>query len=147
MPKGGRRPGSGRKPKVSHLRALDGGVNRRPVSSIAQTPEPTAPIETFEPPSDLAPEAVAVWCRLAPLAFARRTLTRTTEFAFCLLCRQIVLEAMLSKIAAGAPEHRGVMQRVEAALLRFDLAPCGKPLYEPEPPKAKPKIGLARFLA
>ena len=118
--RGGLRPGSGAKP-------------RRP----AWCP----PVEPFEPSQVLTEVERDAWDRLAPHAFRRRTLTKATEYAFVLLCRSVVLERTLAldPDRRGGRNHRGVMQRIDAQLLRFDLAPNGKPHGEvwdlaPEPP-------------
>jgi hypothetical protein len=113
-------------------------------------------------PSDLPAEQAAVWGELAPLALTQRTLLAATVQAFRDLCEAIVLKrSMLERIEAdgltylkvtvdGAgtehselkahpliSQHRGMMQRVEAGLARFRLAPIGKeilPAAEPSDP-------------
>ena len=124
---GGRRAGSGQKGKrgivLAHPRAA------------------AAPIETFDPPPMLRGKARGVWCALAPLAFEARTLTRATEIAFIILCRNVVLEQKLASTAktAGRSNHRGMIQRVDAELAKFCLAPFGKALSAAvaEPVKSK----------
>src|SRR4051812_42083740 len=95
MPRGGRRPGAGRKPKPAHLRAIDGGAGHRPVLTGVPTTNPStaiAQIEEFDAPDSLPADARAVWLLLAPHAFKARTLVRRTAYQFELLCRNIVLE-------------------------------------------------------
>lgn len=79
--------------------------------------------------------ALAVWHELAPLAFAKQTLTPGTAAAFVMLCRAVVGERALSASPATAfgPNHRGVMQRVDKGLHDFQLAPFGKPLDDAKP--------------
>jgi len=166
MPRGGARPGSGRKPKDPALRALDGGASHRsrahppPISPATTDPAATAApviaaIETFDPPPGLSKTVLRVWAQLAPYAFANRTLVRSTVIAFEMLCRNVALERALARkrLERGGPNHRGLIQRVDAQLLRFNLAPCGKPMYLYEQPKTTtesdpptPANPLARFL-
>lgn len=132
---GGARPGAGRKPKDRALAKLQGSRQR----SVVRFPDrvgavPVAPAAPPIPvdvvcPEDLPDAAKVVWARLAPHAVAACTLTVGTADAFALLCRQVVLERSLSESRdAGLASHRGMMQRVEAGLVRFSLAPMGKPL-------------------
>lgn len=86
---------------------------------------------------------------LAPHAFANRTLTRGTALAFERLCRNIALEWELESNSEfrGGPNHRGLIQRVDAGMLRFNLSPCGKPMFESKKPESAPPVNpLARFL-
>jgi len=119
---GGRRAGSGQKPRAVVLS------------------HPSA-VEIFDPPKMLRGKVLGVWHTLAPLAFDARTLTRATELAFVILCRNVVLEQRLaSKVAtAGRSNHRGMIQRVDAELAKFCLAPFGKALSAAvaEPVKSK----------
>lgn len=142
---GGRRPGAGRKPKSAHLRSIDGGAGKRgpaPASASA-----TAAVEVFDPPASLLTDAaLLVWLELAPHAFQARTLTRATTAAFVMLCRNVVTERTLAAGASGGSDHRGMIQRVDAELLRFNLAPCGKAIYQPEEDaKPSPVNPLTRF--
>ncbi len=144
---GGRRPGAGRKPKSAAAIALGGNAGRRRKvvrHPSAVIPEPAAvSVEAFDAPDELTTDERNVWLQLAPHAFANGTLTKATMYAFCLLCRNIVLERRYASSVqeAGGANHRGVIQRVDAELLRFSLAPCGKPLQaaaaQPEDPFAE----------
>lgn len=148
---GGKRPGSGRKGKADHLRLIDGGASHR------KTPDPNNdPAENLSsapPPTDVlaCPEylkedqdATKVWAELAPLAHQARTLVPETARAFSLLCRLVPLEIKLAAIAAGGPEHRGTLTKLNALMLQFNLSPNGKPLYKAKAEEPK-KTGLARF--
>lgn len=129
---GGARPGSGAKPRQEV--ALDG-------------PLPEVPL-----PAEATDAEARWWGRLAPLALRQRTLVPETAARFHLLIRQVVLgEAMEQQIAAeglsyeavtvdGAgqerrsvkahpmlKELRPLMQRIEAGMTAFRLAPLGKP--------------------
>lgn len=147
--RGGRRPGAGRKPKNRMLRAIDGGASHRPTVEIPTTNlSGTAAIDEFSAPDSLLHEERQVWLQLAPHAFKNRTLTRATALAFERLCKYVVLERILHESDAerGGANHRGLISRVDAGLLRFNLAPCGKALYEAAPDEAAPVNPLDRFL-
>ncbi len=74
-----------------------------------------------------------IWAELAPHAFTARTLTRSTQAAFEMLCRNIVLERAFatSALGAGGADHRGMIQRVNTGLKDFGLAPLGKAVLTP----------------
>jgi hypothetical protein len=121
-----------------------GRVLQLPV--VGQMPV-TASIGECDAPDDLTLPERQVWLELAPHASQNRTLTKATALSFRLLCRNIVLERELATSAEhrGGANHRGVLQRVDAELLRFNLSPCGKAIYEAEP-EAQPVNPLAKFL-
>lgn len=145
---GGARPGAGRKPRSRLERAVapghHGRVLRHP-SGMDQVPV-VAEIEEFDAPDDLTLEERHVWVELAPHAFQNRTLTKATSLSFRLLCRNVVLERALADNVElrGGANHRGLIQRVDAELLRFSLSPCGKAIYEAEP--MKPVNPLEKFI-
>src|SRR3982751_7001573 len=131
MPKGGRRAGAGRKPLTRLEREVTGnaGHHMRVVPHPAGGQVPVvAPIAPVDDPVDLTPDEDKVWAELAPHALANRTLTKGTALSFRLLCRNVVLERTLALDPAtrGGANHRGLLQRVDAELLRFNLSPCGK---------------------
>lgn len=145
---GGRRPGSGRKRKSKAERALDGNAGHRgrvlPHPSAPATkpskPKPLPELDEAEAPNELSLEARQVYLKLAPHAIAAATLTPATSLGFCLLCENIVLERRFrsSVQEAGSASHRGLIQRIDAELLRFCLAPIGKALVEENPPAVDP---------
>lgn len=146
---GGWRPGSGRKPKSAVEKALGGDAGHRakvlPGPGLAAPPL-IAPIVGIDPPVDLTVEERGVWDALAPHALRLRTLTPGTALAFRMLCRNVVLEQQLGTGGdKGGPNHRGILQRVDAQLARFCLAPFGKAIYEAEV-EAKPVNPLEKFL-
>lgn len=120
--------GVGRKPKDKASRALHGSRDRRKVPQLP-------PVEEFEAPNELTTDERNVWMALAPGAFKARTLTRATSFAFCLLCRNVLLEQTLRADAelVGGANHRGILQRVETGLTAFGLRAMGKPMIEEAP--------------
>ena len=159
MPRGGRRPGAGRKPKDAALRAIDGGAAKgrtvgAPVIALPTTNSDQVPeaCEEFQAPDSLTREQRQIWLQLAPFAFANRTLTRGTALAFERLCKHVALERELERgELAGGSDHRGMIQRVDAELARFMLAPFGKAVYErpavaPTAPTSPAGNPLARFL-
>lgn len=119
---------SGQKPAAPSTQWLRG---TRGAGKPGQPP----PIDGFDPPDDLSPPELSVWDRLSPHAFAARTLTRTTEYQFTVLWRSIVLERELAINAdkRGGADHRARLQRVDAELARFALAPNGKPIIPDVP--------------
>jgi hypothetical protein len=152
---GGARLGSGRKPKSAHQRYLDGGADKRGTGR----PRKPAPLEPVTMPADLPEAQRVVWLELAPHAITARTLAVQTVAAFRDLCMAIVArDAMQAQIAqdgltylkvsvdgAGVEhseikahplisQHRGMMQRVEAGMVRFRLCPVGKELSGAEQP-------------
>lgn len=150
---GGARLGAGRPRKQATARALDGNAGHRSVVRHPSAPlppvRPPVPVEAFDAPDELSVDERNVWLRLAPHAFGNGTLTKDKEYAFCLLCRNIVLERRFagSVQEAGGPSHRGLIQIIDRELLRFGLAPLGKAKEEePEQPKVDPlmeKYGFA----
>ena len=155
MPRGGRRPGSGRKPKAAALRAIDGGAAHRSEAYAFVLPVPPStnssqapPVDEFEAPDSLNPEERKVWLRQSPFAFKARTLTPATALSFERYCRMAVMEAamMLDPDTAGSSNHRGLMQRINALELQFMLTPCGKALLDQSEPAQAPANPLERFL-
>lgn len=149
---GGRRPGAGAKRKSDRERAVTGvrGKARVLPHPNAGAPDTTPlPPDDVERPKGLTQEERAVWDELAPFALANGTLVKATALAFRMLCRNVVLERVMAvSLDRGGPNHRGLIQRVDAELLRFNLAPCGKPMYraavkETDKPALNP---LTRFL-
>ena len=143
---GGRRPGSGRKPRGAVELATAPGHHGRVLQGPGVVPVPM-PIGALDPPADLAGPERQVWLELAPHARQNRTLTTGTALSFRLLCQNVVLERVLAADVAqrGGPNHRGLLQRVDAGLLRFNLSPCGKAIYEAEVPQ-QPVNPLDKFL-
>lgn len=123
---GGRRPGAGAKPKALRERAL--------LARSEQVLPPAEPVDA-PPPAELTEAERAVWLRQAPHAVAARTLTPGTALSFARYCRLVVLEEALAvdRSKAGGPDHRGVLQRINALELQFLLTPVGKPLVSAAP--------------
>lgn len=140
---GGRRAGAGRKPKMAVVPPSAAVTASAPsTNSDAGGAEPLA--ADFHAPDDLSADECKVWMKLAPHALQRQTLTTATALSFEMLCRNIVLERSLAvdPDARATANHRGLIQRIDAELLRFDLSPNGKP-HGSVPAKAeKPKTPL-----
>lgn len=151
MPRGGRRPGAGRKPKSAREHAVTGDAGRRGrvLQLPAAAPIDTAPaaVDEFDAPNDLTLEERLVWVSLAPHAFAARTLNKATAYAFKMLCRDILLENEQRQGAEkGTANHRGVRQRIAAELLAFNLRPCGKAMEVPADEQSVLASPLQRFI-
>ena len=153
---GGARVGAGRKPKDPVARWLGGNAGKRG-GKVAKAAAPGS-LPLLPAPRTLLADERAVWNRLAPQACAMRTLLESTAPAFQVLCEGVVLLEQLrdtlrrdglTVMADGQKKahpllsaHRGMMQRVEAGLLRFRLSPIGKELG---PPVDEPKDEWAEF--
>ena len=143
MPRGGARPGAGRKPK-----------DWRP-ADVLQYPQqlPTVPaakalpsVEEFEAPGSLSEDERRVWLQQAPFAFKNRTLTRASAFAFERYCRVVVLEANEAKSSGmGGANHRGLLSQINKYELQFALVPNGRPM--PVVPEDAPAEAPASVLA
>lgn len=148
---GGHRPGSGAKGN--------------------QVVDFTQPVDAVDPPADLEADALVVWERIAPFAIQARTLVAATVDRFLLLCRQVVIERQMAKkietdgwtyvavTVDGAGQeretlkahplcaaHRNMMQRVEAGMAAFALAPMGKAMSAGKK-QEKPQSALERLQA
>ena len=143
---GGLRVGAGRKPKSRILRAVTGHPGHRSEPTIEGQPLVPAAVADCPAPGRLTREAREVWLELAPFALANRTLTPSTSLTFALLCENICREREVaaSEDRHGA-SHRGLIREVNTRLLQFQLAPCGKAIYDAE--TAAPVVNpLSRFL-
>lgn len=145
---GGTRVGSGRKPKTATEKVLHGTASAADREAADRGSGPLLPVAC---PEDLSAQQRRVWSELAPHALAERTLTDVTRLAFRELCEAIVLKRslMLQIFAEGLTietplgpkahplltQYRGLMQRTEAAMLRFRLSPMGKPLLDDPKPE------------
>lgn len=120
-------------------------------------------------PRDLPASQRDIWRDLAPHACAAGTLTEATVWAFRDLCEAIVLRRAMAaqleldglmvnavkvdedsgeRFSLGEPKahplithERGMRQRVEAGMARFNLTPMGKSVA----PKAEPVDPFAEF--
>lgn len=142
------------------------GMGRKPEEQVTDT-EALPPVD---PPDWMELDVRKVWDGLELLARQQRTLSADTAERFALLCRAIVMERkMAAKILEdgltyiavtvdGAGQERqllkahplcspqrGMMQRIEAGLTAFRLAPMGKPLAGRA--KDKPKSALETLQA
>lgn len=138
MPRGGRRPGAGRKPKARVLQHPSSPPPVVPVALPTTNDPPPMVVDEFEAPDNLNLEERQVWTNQAPHAFKAGTLTRATALAFERYCRVVVMERNESKSSAsGGPNHRGLLKQINAYELQFLLTPCGKPLAVPQAPAAQ----------
>jgi hypothetical protein len=148
MPRGGARPGAGRKPKskpAAVVLGMDG--QRREVPQAAglfegeEPPQLTQPAELLKvPPRDLSPDAKRCWRRIAPQAIEQRTLTPATVVGFRELCEQwtlvqrLRLEVVKATELAGSDAGRKKLRTLsdqsrllDAQMARFKLTGFGKP--------------------
>ena len=138
MPRGGRRPGSGRKP------------NRVKPHVLAVVPPRSVPV--FAPPSDVLeppegmPEAEqAVWRIQAPHAVARGTLTRVEAEAFRRYCELTVIAREKALTAQrGDTSHLTLVNLINRLELQFLLVPDGKPVAAVAE-AGQPESKLAQF--
>jgi phage terminase small subunit len=110
-------------------------------------------------PSGLTPGQKATWAELAPHATAAKTLTAASVRAFVDLIEAMeVKRRLLARLEKEGwtidtptglkahpllPQYRGLLQRVEAGLDRFQLRPLGKPM--PGGEEEKPDDPFAEF--
>ncbi len=131
MPRGGRRIGAGRKPKNKTAKLLH-HPSSSPASVLPTTNDPS-PVEEFDAPNDLSPEARAIWLKQAPQAFANRTLTRASAMAFERYCEIAVMERDERRSSGrGESNHRGLMKELRELEARFLLIPSGKAMPSSE---------------
>lgn len=146
MPRGGRRPGAGRKPKPKPIEPAR--VLAHPSVPVPSTNYPPAPIEEFDAPDSLTAEERAIWLTQAPHAFQNRTLTKATALAFERYCRAVIWEKNEANSSArGGANHRGLLKQINLYELQFLLSPNGRPMPEPAatPVEVAPISGLAKF--
>jgi hypothetical protein len=127
-----------------------GNQTTAPVAA-AQSPVAAIDVEIPQPPGNLTLDELAEWNDLAPRAAKVGTLTNDTQWALVDLCQARVLKAKLLRdvdrmgnVVSGAggqlaanpllARYTTLLQRVDAGMMRFKLAPMGKELTEPEKP-------------
>lgn len=173
MPRGGRRPGAGRKPKSAKQHFLTGNAGKRGLELVPKTrdeleagePE-TAPPVLVMPEDLLAQEGErAYWTRYAPQAVAAGTLTVQTVGGFVMLCQvaaradrmweDIEREGLtysdegIIKAHPLLPAYRGLVQRHESLLQRYLLAAMAKPdgAAAPKPKEDDDSATLRQLMA
>lgn len=141
MPRGGKRPGAGRKKKAPAT------VLQHPSVPPPSTNYPPAPVEEFDAPDCLTAEERAVWMTQAPHAFRNGRLTKASALAFERYCRMVAREAVEAKSsAAEKPSHQKLRSDINKLELQFGLTPNGAPMPAPASEAAAPQAGsLSRF--
>lgn len=155
MGRGGPRVGAGRKPKSRTLHAVHGTTSE--ASNQGHGAETTAAAGPVTPPKGLSKPELEAWRLLAPAAIAAGTLVATTAADFRELCRlHVHVEAAHAEFQkVGWNEYglklerayRGAVQRLEAKMRAFRLAPIGKeiaPAAEEKPQSALEKLHAQR---
>ena len=145
MPRGGSRPGAGRKPGSKNQTAVVIGMDgsRRPRAEMPTPTDVPVPVQTgplVEPPADLSEPEQAFWRQVAPLAVRQRTLTEAEVPGLRELCQVYVMKEQVAgriaraKAGAATKAVDGLLrhyvklgQRVDALLARFKLTAFGKP--------------------
>lgn len=134
MPRGGRRVGAGRKPKIVKGYRVVAPVP--PAVAAVPTTNGASPIEEFDAPDDLTKDEREVWLKQAPHAFKSRTLTRATALAFERYCKVVVLERNEARSSGvGGANHRGLLKQLNQYELQFLLIPNGRAVSEPDVPQ------------
>lgn len=167
MPRGGARPGAGRPRKTAKQHFLSGDAGKRKLALVPT--DPTAPAagaaeaEPLPMPGDLRKESEqALWERWADRAQQAGTLTHATLPGFVLLCQ---VAARLAEVeedldregltfkADGVlkshpllPTYRGLVQRQEMLLQRYQLAAMSKAVVVAQPPDEDAEARMLREL-
>ena len=157
MPRGGFRPGAGRKSKKSKERELEGSRGRTTARDAGAN---STDAKAVSKPVDLEPIVSDVWDQLAPGAIAAGTLTEATAYAFltgvCELIAerrryraQVDLDGIMiqpvqidnetgDRFSVGTPvkhplipEIRQLQVRIEANMQRFMITALGKSMGAP----------------
>lgn len=148
MPRGGKRPGAGRKPGPAKGVVLDlDGKRRPPKTELPPAVSPEERAGLMEPPADLPDGAKACWRTWAPQALEERTLTAATEPGFREMCRRMAivqdLDNRIQTIGVGTQdslpylrERRGQASQLNASLKDFKLSAFGKPATSETPAPA-----------
>jgi hypothetical protein len=124
--------------------------NGEPPATSVDAAQVVPDVQIPDPPGSLTLDELAVWNEIAPLAAKEGTLSQSTAVALRDLCEAIVLKRKLLRqvgddgiVVTGKggkrahpllTQFRGLMQRVEAGMIRFKLAPMGKEVVAPEKP-------------
>ncbi len=145
MPRGGSRPGAGRKPGSAKVVGMDGKPRADVIPASMQGPGtevPPAPPtgDLVDPPTDLTETQQAFWREWAPRAIGAGTLTDATRLGFRELAEQYVIKVSLAKAVEERAPGWGeslklwlkATQRVDASMARFKLTALGKPEAKPK---------------
>jgi hypothetical protein len=159
---GGARSSSGPKPRVGRVVSLRGGRSG--------ALDEIAPAEAVVPPV-LSEKEAAQWANLAPHAIEHGTLVPSTVAAFVLLCKlSVMADEMYSTLLEDGftymkhtvdgsgkeheelkahplvSQHRNTVQRIESLMVKFKIAPMGKPVDPIRKKKANtnPWVGIGR---
>lgn len=132
---GGARQNTGPKRRDPAGAWLTGGRKRGPRGVVRPPVDAEAVVSDVVRPKGMPVDDAAVWDELAPFAIEQGTLKPCYVMAFADLCALIVLERRLrlSPLGCAGPDHRGLLQRVDAGRARFRLVPDGKPAAVEEP--------------
>lgn len=103
----------------------------------------TGGVDLMPAPAGIGEKTAAHWNRLGPHAVAARTLVEATAGDFLELCELLVeaddvraerrAEGWTARGLCLSKEYRGLVQRAEAKLRAFRLAPMGKEMIAAKP--------------
>ena len=134
------RPGrSGRKPKPTHLKLLEGNPGHRPLNRNEPKPRPTVPYC----PSHLSKEAKKEWRRIVPELAAVGPITRIDRAALAMYCeawgRWLEAEEALRKYGVMVKSPSGfpmqspylavankAMEQMRGLLTEFGMSPASR---------------------
>lgn len=147
---GGRRSGSGRKPKVVGI----DGKPRGGAAPPASPPEVEEDADLLVPPAFLSEDAQGAWRRLAPLALRERTLTASRTPGFEKLCQEwaycAALEAEIQRLGLVKKGTARLLKQLvdhkkllKSSLADFALKSFGKPATAEKPKAAKNPFAAA----
>lgn len=152
MPRGGRRPGAGRKPKTGGATVLR--MDGTPHAGAPDLPPAVGPAERaslLTPPKDLSAAAKTCWRQWAPRALDELTLTPSTEAGFRELCIRMAnvraIDRRIARLGIASQdalpylrERRGQAAQLNTSLKDFKLSAFGKPATseKPKPTAANP---------
>ena len=112
-------PGQGRKPKPTHLKLLEGEVNKKRINFNEPKPRPKAP----KCPSWLSREAKKEWRRLAPELERLNLLTKNDLAMFASYCAAFGKLAWAERLELGMDARR-IPSSDSNVIARKN--PCGK---------------------
>ena len=123
--------GSGRRPKPTALKVIEGNPGRRPLNQFEPTPERGEP----DRPADLGPAGTVEWDALAPALAAMGVLTRVDGQVFATYCRLVDQAATVRfEMRSASPEfvdryrreERDIAKTLSPYLSRLGLTPADR---------------------
>lgn len=114
---------SGRRPKPTALKLLEGNAGKRPLNDA----EPQPPQGPVERPAYLSAAAVVVWDEEAPIALAMGTLTKADRRAFATMCELVAtFQANAAKDEPSSATAVNTANSLKAYYDYFGMTPSGR---------------------